>query len=76
MIITLKPETEARLRKRAGRDGQDAGELLEVLVLNALADDPEDADELDARYREMAADKEREAEAMEWIEGTLGNGRK
>ncbi|MFA6036868.1 MAG: hypothetical protein WC748_01945 [Legionellales bacterium] len=29
--------------------------------------------ELAASYREMATDKEREAEAMAWSEGTLGD---
>jgi len=29
-------------------------------------------EELDPGYREMAADKEAEAEALEWIEGTIG----
>jgi len=31
----------------------------------------EDDDELEVSYREMAADLEAEAEALEWIEGTL-----
>lgn len=30
-------------------------------------------DKLAAAYREMAADEEREAEAMSWSEGTLGD---
>lgn len=29
-------------------------------------------DEIEASYRAMAADKEREAEALEWSEGTFG----
>ncbi len=29
--------------------------------------------ELKASYREMAADTEAEAEALEWIEGTIGD---
>ena len=33
-----------------------------------------DGTDLDTSYREMAADKEREAEALEWVEGTLGHG--
>lgn len=33
---------------------------------------PSDA-ELEAGYREMAADNEAEAEALEWIEGTTGD---
>ena len=30
-------------------------------------------DELEKSYREMAADLEAEAEALEWIEGTIGD---
>jgi hypothetical protein len=30
-------------------------------------------DELEKGYREMAADLEAEAEALEWIEGTIGD---
>ena len=30
-------------------------------------------EELEAGYREMAADKEAEAEALDWIEGTIGD---
>ncbi len=30
-------------------------------------------DELEKSYREMAADLEAEAEALEWIEGTMGD---
>ena len=29
--------------------------------------------ELDAAYRQMAEDEEREAEALEWAEGTVGD---
>ena len=29
--------------------------------------------DLEAAYREMAADEEREAEALEWIEGVIGD---
>lgn len=42
MAITLTPETEARLRERAERDGQDADSLADVLLSDALADDPDD----------------------------------
>ena len=78
MTITLKPETEARLRNRAQRDGSDLNELADSLLSNVLVDDPASMtkEEIEASYREMAADEEREAEALEWIEGTLGTGRK
>lgn len=35
--------------------------------------DLESDDELEKSYREMAADLEAEAEALEWIEGTIGD---
>ncbi len=75
MTITLKPETEARLRERALRDGSDISELADVLLSNVLVDDPFPMTkaEIEASYRAMAADIEREAEAAEWAEGTLGN---
>jgi hypothetical protein len=78
MTITLKPETEARLRNRAQRDGSDLNELADALLSNVLVDDPASMtkEEIEASYREMAADEEREAEALEWIEGTLGTSRK
>ena len=34
--------------------------------------DADPAPDLGAAYREMAQDKQSEAEALEWIEGTLG----
>ena len=78
MTITLKPETEARLRERAERDGADVSDLADALLSNMLVDDPASMtkEEIEASYREMAADEEREAEALEWIEGTLGTSRK
>lgn len=75
MTITLRPETEARLRERALRDEADPSELADALLSNVLVDDPRrmTKSEIEASYRAMAADEEREAEAMEWSEGTLGH---
>lgn len=75
MTIILKPETEARLRERAQRDGADVSELANTLLSNVLVDDPfrMTKAEIEASYRAMAADEEREAEAVEWAEGTLGH---
>src|SRR5207248_3046530 len=42
MTITLSPETEARLRERAERDGEDVSSLAEALLSDALAEDPDD----------------------------------
>ncbi len=75
MTITLKPETEARLIQRAKREGAELNELADALLSNVLVDDPYRMTkaEIEASYRAMAADEEREAEAMEWAEGTLGH---
>lgn len=75
MTITLKPETEARLRERAGHERADISELADTLLSHALIQNPKAMtnEEIEASYREMAADKEREAEALEWAEGTLGH---
>ena len=45
MAITLTPETEARLRERAEREGQDADAFANALLADALADDPDDLTE-------------------------------
>jgi len=74
MTITLKPETEARLRERAKRDNADVSDLAEVLLSHGLIATPAlmTPAEIIASYRDMAADKQREVEALEWAEGTLG----
>ena len=75
MTITLRPETAARLRERALRDEADPSELADALLSDVLVDDTRrmSKSEIEASYRAMAADEEREAEAMEWAEGTLGH---
>lgn len=45
MTITLSPETEARLRRKAERDKQDVNALAETLLDGALAHDPDDLTE-------------------------------
>jgi hypothetical protein len=42
MTITLKPETVERLRERASREGTDVETLADILLLDALAEDPDD----------------------------------
>jgi len=42
MTITLSPETEARLRRKAERDKQDVNALASTLLDEVLADDPDD----------------------------------
>lgn len=41
MAITLSPETEARLRERAAREGQEADTLANTLLAGVLADEVE-----------------------------------
>ena len=74
MTIALNPETEARLRERARRDEVAINETADALLSNVLVDDPAamTQEEIEASYREMAVDKEREAEALEWTEGIQG----
>jgi len=74
MTITLRPETEARLRERALRDQADVNELADALLSDVLVDDPQrmTKSEIEASYRAMAADEEREAEATEGGAGAPG----
>ena len=41
MILTLTPETEARLRDRAAREGQDVSEYAEAVFNDHFEDDPD-----------------------------------
>lgn len=45
MTVTLKPETEARLRERAQRSGVDMDTLADTLLHDVLSDDPDDLTE-------------------------------
>jgi hypothetical protein len=54
MTITLTPQIEIRLRRRAARTGQDANALVEALILNGLADEASEA-ELREEYRQLVA---------------------
>jgi len=42
VAITLTPETETRLRRRAEREGQEADAFAEAILADVLADDPDD----------------------------------
>jgi hypothetical protein len=62
LLITLPDDVYEELRRRAGQD--DVSAYIEGLVRpDTLSDD-----DLEEGYRAMAADEEREREAMEWIE--------
>lgn len=62
ITITLDDELYEGLRQRSGAG--DMSELIEHLLRPLIIPDAE----LEAAYREMAADTEREREALEWIE--------
>ncbi len=62
LTITLADDVYRGLHQRVGR-GRISG-FIENLVRPHVV--PED--ELEAAYRQMAADREREADAEEWIE--------
>ena len=53
MTITLAPQLETRLRRKAARMGEDADRLIESLLLDALADEVSE-EELRDEYRQLA----------------------
>ncbi len=66
LTITLDEQVYEGLHKVVGRGN--ISKFIEALVRPHVLDS-----ELEASYREMAADEAREAEALEWIEGTIGD---
>lgn len=66
VTISLSDEAFRDLQARVG--GQDLSTFVEDLIRPHLVGD----EALDAAYREMAADEEREREAREWTEADLG----
>ena len=54
MTITLAPQIETRLRRKAARLGEDADALVEVLLSDVLADEASE-EELRAEYRQLVA---------------------
>ena len=67
LTITVDEKVYAGLQKVIGRGH--ISEFIESLVRPHVL-----PKEIEYGYKAMAADKVREAEAMEWIEGTLGDG--
>jgi predicted CopG family antitoxin len=61
-VITLPDDVYEELRRRAGQD--DVSSYIERLVRPEQISDRD----LDAGYRAMAADEDREREALEWID--------
>ena len=68
LTITLAEEVYQGLHRQVGR-GQ-ISSFVEELVRPHVVDEGE----LEAAYREMAADAEREREALEWIEAAPDEG--
>jgi predicted CopG family antitoxin len=66
LTITVDDEVYAGLHNVVGRRRISR-------FLNDLARPHVTKHDLDAAYREMAADEEREQEAMEWSEGLIGD---
>jgi hypothetical protein len=62
VLITLPDDVYEEPRRRAGQD--DVSSYIERLVRPGVASDHE----LEAGYRAMAADADREREALDWIE--------
>ncbi len=54
MTITLAPEVETRLRRKAARTGEDADTLAGALLAEVLADEMSD-EELRDEYRQLVA---------------------
>ena len=65
LTITIHEEVYAGLYDTIGR--RNISQFIESLIRPHVLDK-----DLEAAYCQMAQDEEREAEALEWIEGTLG----
>jgi predicted CopG family antitoxin len=68
LTITMSDEVYRGLHERIGRG--EISRFIEGLVRPHVLED----EALEAAYREMAADEEREREALEWIEAAPDEG--
>jgi len=66
LTITLAEDVYAGLHRRIGR--RKISRFIEDLVRPQLIDD-----DMESAYHDMAQDDDREREAMEWSEATLGD---
>jgi hypothetical protein len=71
LTITIAEDVYQALHERIGR-GHIGGFIEDVVRPHVLIEDEADED-LEADYREMAADRAREEEALEWLEGLPGD---
>jgi len=67
LLITLPDVIYDELRRRAGQD--DVSGYIQRLIRPDQTSD----DDLEAGYRAMAADQDREREAQDWIESDPGD---
>jgi predicted CopG family antitoxin len=67
LLITLPDDIYDELRRRAGQD--DVSGYIQRLIRPDQTSD----DDLEAGYRAMAADQDREREAHDWIESDPGD---
>jgi hypothetical protein len=67
LVISLPDDTDQGLRTKVGEEG------MSQFIENALRP-LVSIEDLAREYAEMAADAEREREALEWIEADLGDG--
>lgn len=67
LTITIDEQVYDSLHRRIGRGH--ISQFIEEVVRPYVIDV-----DLDAAYREMAADQDREAAALEWIEALTGDG--
>lgn len=66
LTITIDEEVYEGLHRHIGRGN--ISRFIEALIRPHVIDA-----ELEEAYRQMAADEAREAEALEWIEGLIGD---
>jgi hypothetical protein len=66
LTITLEEQVYQSLRNVIGR--RNIGQCIESLVWPHVI-----GNDFDAAYEQMAADEAREAEALAWSEGTIGD---
>ena len=73
-ILDMAPEIETQVREAAAREGLEPERYVlraveKLLGQRAQANSPSPFQDLEAGYRAMAAEKQREAEALAWAEG-------
>jgi predicted CopG family antitoxin len=66
LTITIDEQVYAKLHSVIGR--RRISRFIETLVRPHVS-----KSHLEAAYKEMAQDEQREAEALEWVEGTVGD---